>query len=59
MGHDTVQTEDMKQQAELLQKENNRLRMESESLFSVIEFLSVQQMNTPQNKQQHKKFYTS
>ena len=43
MGHDTVQTEDMKQQVELLQKENNRLRMESESLFKVIELLSVQQ----------------
>ena len=57
MGHDTVQTEDMKQQEELLQKENNRLRMESESLFSVIEFLSVQQMNTPQNKQQQKILY--
>ena len=43
MGHDTVQTEDMKQQVELLEKENNRLRMESESLFKVIELLSVQQ----------------
>ena len=43
MGHDTVQTEDMKQQVELLQKENNRLRMESESLFKVIQLLSVQQ----------------
>ena len=42
MGHDTVQTEDMKQQVELLEKENNRLRMESESLFKVIELLSVQ-----------------
>ena len=31
--------------------------MESESLFSVIEFLSVQQMNTPQNKQQQKILY--
>ena len=31
-GHDTVQTEDMKQQVDLLENENNRLRMESESL---------------------------
>ena len=36
MGHDTVQTEDIKQQVELLQNENNRLRMESESLLKVI-----------------------
>ena len=42
---DTVQTEDMKQQVELLQNENNRLRMESESLLKVIELLSVQQIN--------------
>ena len=32
-GHDTVQTEYIKQQVELLQNENNRLRMESESLL--------------------------
>ena len=31
---------------ELLQNENNRLRVESESLLKVIELLSVQQMNT-------------
>ena len=31
MGHGTVQTEGVKQQVELLQNENNRLRMESES----------------------------
>ena len=37
VGHDTVQTEDIKQQVELLQNQNNRLRMESESLFKVIE----------------------
>ena len=36
----------MKQQVELLQNENNRLRMESESLLKVIELLSVQQINT-------------
>ena len=35
MGHDIVQTEDMKQQVEFLQYENNRLRIES-----------VQQINT-------------
>ena len=46
MGHDTVQTEDINQQVELLQNENNRLRMESESLLKVIELLSVQQINT-------------
>ena len=45
MEHDTVQTEYMKQQAELLQNENNRLRTESESLLKVIELLSVQQIN--------------
>ena len=43
MGHDT---EYIKQQVELLQNENNRLRMESESLLKVIELLSVQQINT-------------
>ena len=42
IGHDTVQTEDMKQQVELLKNENNRLRMESESLLRAIELLSVQ-----------------
>ena len=46
LGHDTVQTEDMKQQVVLLQNGNNRLRMKSESFFKVIEFLSVQQINT-------------
>ena len=39
MGHDTAQTE------ELLQNENNTLRMESESLLKVIELLSAQQIN--------------
>ena len=29
MGHDTVQTEDIKQQVELLQNVNRRFRMES------------------------------
>ena len=46
MEHDTVQTEYIKQQVELLQNENNRLRMKSESLLKVIELLSVQQINT-------------
>ena len=46
MGHDTVQTKHIKQQVELLQNENNRLRMESESLLKVTELLSVQQINT-------------
>ena len=32
-GHDTVQTEYIKQQVELLINENNRLRMEPESLL--------------------------
>ena len=41
MGHDTVQREDMEQQVELLQNENKKLRMESESLFKVTELLSV------------------
>ena len=45
MGHDTVQTEDRKQQVELLQNENSRLRIESESLPKVIELLSFQQIN--------------
>ena len=42
----TVQTEYIKQQADLLQDENNRLRIESQSLLKVIELLSVQQINT-------------
>ena len=45
MRDDTVQTEDMKQQVELLQNENSRLRIESVSLLKVIELLSVQQIN--------------
>ena len=45
MGYDTVQIEDMKQQVELLQNENNSLRLKSESLLKVIELLSVQQIN--------------
>ena len=44
-GHDTVQTEDMKQQVDLLQNENSRLRIEPESLFKLIELLPVQQVN--------------
>ena len=46
MGHDPVQTQYIKQQVELLQNENNRLRMESESLLKGIELLSVQHINT-------------
>ena len=42
MGHETVQTEDMKKQLELLQNENSRLKIEPESLLKVIELLSVQ-----------------
>ena len=36
MGHATVEIEDTKQQVELLQNNNNRLRMESESLLKVM-----------------------
>ena len=36
MGHDTLQTKDIKQQVELLQSENSRLRIDSESLIKVI-----------------------
>ena len=46
MWNDTIQTDYIKQQVGLLQNENNRLRMESESLLKVIELLSVQQINT-------------
>ena len=42
MGYDTVQTEDMKQQTQLLQNENNRVRIISESLLKVIKLFSVQ-----------------
>ena len=58
MEHDTIQTEDMKQQVELLQNENNRLRMESKSLFKVIELLSVQQKNTREIKDNEENFIT-
>ena len=36
----------IKEQVELLQNENNRLRMESESLLKVIELLSIRQVTT-------------
>ena len=49
MGHGTVQTEGTKKQVELLQNEN-KLQMESESLFKLIELLSVQQTNTHEIK---------
>ena len=49
MGHDTVQTKDIKQQVELLQNENSKLEIkseiESESLVKVVELPSVQQIN--------------
>ena len=35
----------MKQQVDLLQNENSRLRIEPESLFKLIELLPVQQVN--------------
>ena len=50
MGQDTLKTENMKQQVkqqvELLQNKNNRLRLGSESLLKVIDQLSDQQINT-------------
>ena len=46
MRHNTVQTEDMKQQVELLQYGNNGLRIISECLLKIIELLPVQQINT-------------
>ena len=58
MGHDTVQTEYIKQQVEFLQNEKNRLRMESESLLKVIDMLSVQQINTHEANN-NRKFYNS
>ena len=56
MGHDTVQTEYVKQQVQLLQNGNNRLRMESESLLKVIELLSVQNINTHKANNNTKNF---
>ena len=58
MGHDTVQTEYIKRQVELLQNESNRLRMESESLLKVIELLSVQQINTHEANNNTENFIT-
>ena len=55
-GHDTVRTEDMKQQVEFF--ENNRLRMESEPLIKVTDFLSVQQINTHEINGNADKFIT-
>ena len=57
-GQDTVQTEYIKQQVELLQNENNRLRMESKSLLKVIELLLVQQINTHEANDNTKNFVT-
>ena len=56
--HDTVQTEYIKQQVELLQNENNRLRMESESLLKVTKLLSVQQINTHETNDNTENFIT-
>ena len=39
--HDTVKTDDIKQQIEWLQNEYNRFRMKSESLLKIIALLSV------------------
>ena len=36
----------MEEPVELFQNENNRLKMEAESLFQVTELLSVQEINT-------------
>ena len=58
MGHDTVQTEYIKQQVEFLQNEKNRLRMESESLLKVIDMLSVQQINTREANNNTENFTT-
>ena len=56
MGHDTVQTEDINQQVELLQNENNRLRVESKFLLKIIELLSVQQINTHEHNNNTENF---
>ena len=56
MGHDTVQTEDINQQVELLQNENNRLRVESKLLLKIIELLSVQQINTHEHNNNTENF---
>ena len=58
MGHDTVQTEYIKQQVEFLQNEKNRLRMESESLLKVIDMLSVQQINIHEPNNNKENFTT-
>lgn len=48
----------MKQEVELLQHENNRLRMESVSLLIVTESLSVQQIDTREINGNTEKFVT-
>ena len=58
MGHDTIETEDMKKQVELLQNGNNRLRLESESLLKVIELLSVQQITAREINDNTENFIT-
>ena len=57
-GHDTVQTEYIKQQVELLQHENNRLGMKSEYLLKVTELLSVQQIDTHEANDNTENFIT-
>ena len=46
------------QQVELLQNENNRLRMESESLLKVIKLLSAQRINTHKDNDNTENFIT-
>ena len=48
----------MKQQVELLENENSRLRIESESLLKVTKLLSVQQKNTREINNK-RKYYSS
>ena len=53
-----MQTEYIKQKVELLQNENNKLRMESESLLKVIQLLSVQQINNHEANESKEYFIT-
>ena len=56
MGHDTVQTEDMKHKKSCYKMKI--IDLESESLLKVIEFLSVQQINTREINDNTEKFIT-
>ena len=49
----------LEQQVEFLQKKNNRLENESESLLKIIKLLSVQQIKYLSNQRQHRKIYCS